>query len=116
MLAMETVIERERSVRLSFFADAFRDSPMSSRALLSHVLQEGFPFLFLKGTQQIAEDAAQDALLSGYKNLGRFRGQAKLSTCLTTIVINAARMQLRRSGYLSLDQEHGRSLILGTVT
>jgi RNA polymerase sigma factor (sigma-70 family) len=86
---------------------------MSSRALPSHVLQEGFPFLFLKGTQQIAEDAVQDALLSAYKNLGRFRGQAKLSTCLTTIVINAARMQLRRrSGYLSLDQEHGQDGLL----
>jgi RNA polymerase sigma factor (sigma-70 family) len=92
---------------------AFRDSTMSSRALPSHVLQEGFPFLFLKGTQQIAEDAVQDALLSAYKNLGRFRGQAKLSTCLTTIVINAARMQLRRrSGYLSLDQEHGQDGLL----
>ena len=92
---------------------AFRDSTMSSRALPSHVLQEGFPFLFWKGTQQIAEDAVQDALLSAYKNLGRFRGQAKLSTCLTTIVINAARMQLRRrSGYLSLDQEHGQDGLL----
>jgi DNA-directed RNA polymerase specialized sigma24 family protein len=50
---------------------------MSSRALPSHVLQEGFPFLFWKGTQQIAEDAVQDALLSAYKNLDRFRGASE---------------------------------------
>jgi len=56
---------------------AFRDSTMSSRALPSHVLQEGFPFLFWKGTQQIAEDAVQDALLSAYKNLDRFRGASE---------------------------------------
>ena len=51
----------------------------------------------------------QDALLSAYKHLGQFRGQAQLSTWLTTIVTNAARMQLRRrrGSYLSLDEEQG---------
>ncbi len=39
----------------------------------------------------------------------QFRGQARLSTWLTTIVINSARMQLRRrrANYVSLDQEYG---------
>jgi RNA polymerase sigma-70 factor (ECF subfamily) len=63
-------------------------------------------FRFL-GNAPDAEDAVQDALLSAYRHLGQFRGQAQLSTWLMTIVTNAALMQLRRrhSGYFSLDQE-----------
>jgi RNA polymerase sigma-70 factor (ECF subfamily) len=43
-----------------------------------------------------AEDAVQDALLSALRHVHQFRGQAKMSTWLTTIVINSARMKLRR--------------------
>ena len=43
-----------------------------------------------------AEDALQDALLSAYKNIDQFRGAAQLSTWLGSIVLNAARMQMRR--------------------
>jgi RNA polymerase sigma-70 factor, ECF subfamily len=43
-----------------------------------------------------AEDAVQDALLSAYKHLDQFRGQAQMSTWLVAIVSNCARMQLRR--------------------
>src|SRR5215470_1369304 len=43
-----------------------------------------------------AEDAVQEALLSALKHLYQFRGQAKMSTWLTTIVVNSARMKLRR--------------------
>ena len=61
------------------------------------------------GNAPDAEDAVQDALLSAYRHLGQFRGQAQLSTWLMTIVTNAARIQLRRrhSGYFSLDQGQG---------
>jgi RNA polymerase sigma-70 factor (ECF subfamily) len=57
-----------------------------------------------------AEDAVQDALLSAYKHLDQFRGQSKMSTWLTTIVINCARMQLRRRPrqiHVSLDERFG---------
>jgi len=56
-----------------------------------------------------AEDAVQDALLSAYKHLGHFRGEAKLSSWLIAIVTNAARMQLRRRRccYVSLDEPQG---------
>jgi DNA-directed RNA polymerase specialized sigma24 family protein len=37
-----------------------------------------------------AEDAVQDALLSAFTHLDQFGGQAKMSTWLTAIVINAA--------------------------
>lgn len=53
-----------------------------------------------------AEDAVQDAYLSAYTHLDQFRGQARMSTWLTTIVINSARMKLRsrpRSLHIPLD-------------
>src|SRR5262249_29378446 len=48
------------------------------------------------GNAADAEDAVQDALLSACKHIGQFRGQAQMSTWLTAIVVNSARMQLRR--------------------
>src|SRR5258707_14148424 len=48
------------------------------------------------GNSADAEDAVQDALLSAYRHLDQFRAQAQMSTCLTAIVTNCARMQLRR--------------------
>lgn len=43
-----------------------------------------------------AEDAVQDAFLSAYTHLEQFKRQARMSTWLTTIVVNSARMKLRR--------------------
>ena len=57
-----------------------------------------------------AEDAVQDALLSALTHVDQFKGQAKMSTWLTTIIINSARMQLRRrlrQVQLSLDETDG---------
>src|SRR6266853_971520 len=48
------------------------------------------------GNAADAEDAVQDALLSAYKHLNQFKGEAQMSTWLTSIVTNCARMQLRR--------------------
>lgn len=43
-----------------------------------------------------AEDAVQDAFLSAYTHLDQFKRQAQMSTWLTAILINSARMKLRR--------------------
>jgi RNA polymerase sigma-70 factor (ECF subfamily) len=54
-----------------------------------------------------AEDALQDAMLSAVRHIGEFEGRSQLSTWLTKIVINAARMQFRRRyrhESVSLDQ------------
>jgi RNA polymerase sigma-70 factor (ECF subfamily) len=62
------------------------------------------------GNAADAEDAVQDALLSAYKHLDQFKGGAQMSTWLTTIVINSARMQLRKRSRhinLSLDEPLG---------
>jgi RNA polymerase sigma-70 factor (ECF subfamily) len=62
------------------------------------------------GNAADAEDAVQDALLSAYKHLDQFKGQAQMSTWLSAIVTNCARMQLRRRPrqiQLSLDERFG---------
>ena len=52
--------------------------------------------LRLLGNRADAEDAVQEALLAAYKHLHQFKGQSQMSTWLTTIVCNCARMQLRK--------------------
>ena len=48
------------------------------------------------GNAADAEDAVQDALLAAYKHLNQFKGNSQMSTWLTAIVTNCARMHLRR--------------------
>ncbi len=43
-----------------------------------------------------AEDALQDAYLNAYRRIGEFRGEARMTTWLTRIVINQALMRLRQ--------------------
>lgn len=60
------------------------------------------------GNAADAEDAVQDALLSAFKHLDQFKGQAQMSTWLTAIVTNSARMHLRRRPrqiHVSLDEK-----------
>jgi len=62
------------------------------------------------GNAADAEDAVQDALLSAYKHLDQFRGQAQMSTWLVAIVSNCARLQLRRRPrqiHVSLNEQFG---------
>jgi RNA polymerase sigma-70 factor (ECF subfamily) len=44
-----------------------------------------------------AEDGAQDAIVNAYRHLGKFRGDAKFSTWLTTIAVNEGRQKLRKA-------------------
>jgi RNA polymerase sigma-70 factor (ECF subfamily) len=105
MSAIATFIE-QREVGPSVFGHRAQELDSVVSRYLPMFYKRAFRFL---GNATDAEDAVQDALLSAYKHLGQFRGQAQLSTWLTTIVTNAARMQLRRrrGSYLSLDQEQG---------
>src|SRR5215467_8381626 len=47
--------------------------------------------------QTDAEECAQDAVVNAYRNLAKFRGDAKFSTWLVTIVVNEARHKLRKA-------------------
>jgi RNA polymerase sigma-70 factor (ECF subfamily) len=106
MSAIATFTERDRTVRGGVFCERTQELDSVVSRYLPMFYRRAFRFL---GNATDAEDAVQDALLSAYKHLGQFRGQAQLSTWLITIVTNAARMQLRRrrGSYLSLDEEHG---------
>ena len=107
MTSLEKLIERGESVAL----ESGTPSPAQMVSVLSHGLQSLYRYAYrLLGNKPDAEDAVQDALLAAHKHLNQFRGEAQLSTWLTTIVINCAKMQLRkRSHYIhvSLDSRIG---------
>jgi RNA polymerase sigma-70 factor, ECF subfamily len=108
MSAIATFIEGDRAVRPGVFGERAQELDSIVVRYLPMFYKRAFRFL---GNTPDAEDAVQDALLSAYRHLGQFRGQAQLSTWLTTIVTNAARLQLRRrrrGSYLSLDEEQGK--------
>jgi RNA polymerase sigma-70 factor, ECF subfamily len=44
-----------------------------------------------------AEDGAQETIISAFRNLKSFRGEAKFSTWLVTIAMNEARKRLRKT-------------------
>jgi RNA polymerase sigma-70 factor (ECF subfamily) len=82
---------------------------------LGDIVSRGLPPLYRRayrilGNAADAEDAVQDALLAAYTHLHQFRGQAQISTWLTTILVNCARLQLRRRAKhveVSLDESAG---------
>src|SRR5579864_6940826 len=82
---------------------------------MQDVLSRCLPLFYRRAHRHLgnaadAEDAVQDALLSAYKHLDQFKGQSQMSTWLTAIVTNSARMQLRRrprQSHLSLDEQIG---------
>jgi RNA polymerase sigma-70 factor, ECF subfamily len=104
--AAERSIERELEIQDGPLADRTRELDDVISRNLRALYKNAFRYL---GNAADAEDAVQDALLSAYKHLAQFRGQARISTWLTAIVINAARMKLRRRRgiWLSLEQQQG---------
>jgi RNA polymerase sigma-70 factor, ECF subfamily len=107
MPSVEKLIERGEGVAL----ESGTSSPAQMMAVLSHRLPYLYRYAYrLLGNKADAEDAVQDALLAAFKHLNQFRGEAQLSTWLTTIVINCARMHLRKRAryiHVSLDSRIG---------
>ncbi len=107
MPSVDKLIERGEGVALESGAP----SPAQMAPVLSHRLPNLYRYAYrLLGNRPDAEDAVQDALVAAFQHLNQFRGEAQLSTWLTAIVINCARMQLRkRSRYthVSLDSRIG---------
>jgi RNA polymerase sigma-70 factor (ECF subfamily) len=93
------------------------ESPNEGKAAqqLGQILASGLPPLYRRaygilGNAADAEDAVQDALLAAFTHLHQFRGQAQISTWLTTILLNCARLQLRRRAkhvQVSLEESTG---------
>jgi RNA polymerase sigma-70 factor (ECF subfamily) len=82
---------------------------------MQDVLSQHLPSFYRRAYRYLgnvadAEDAVQDALLSACRHLDQFKGQSKMSTWLTSIVINSALTQLRRrprQPHTSLDERLG---------
>jgi len=93
MATTVTQINNPRSVAFSVYHEELQElNRVFDRRLAS------FKRIALRvlGNAADAEDAVQDAFLSAYKHLDQFKGQAQMSTWLTTIVVNKARMKLRQ--------------------
>jgi RNA polymerase sigma factor (sigma-70 family) len=107
MPSLEKLIEGGEGTAL----ESGTHSPPQMMAVLSHRLPYLYRYAYrLLGNKADAEDAVQDALLSAFKHLNQFRGKAQVSTWLTAIVINCARMQLRKRSrhiHISLESRIG---------
>jgi RNA polymerase sigma-70 factor, ECF subfamily len=66
----------------------------------------GLTFRML-GRDEDARDACQEAFIAAFRNLGKFRGEAKFSSWIYRIALNAchARLRDRRGAALSIDEE-----------
>jgi RNA polymerase sigma-70 factor, ECF subfamily len=86
-----------------------------STQALEHILERDCKTLYKQAYRLLrnradAEDAVQDALLAAYTHLDQFKGQARMSSWVTAIVLNSARMQLRmrlRRVHIPLDEPIG---------
>ena len=100
-------IESEQSLDASTFAKESQEMQNVLTQNMASLHRRAYRYL---GNAADAEDAVQDALLSACRHLDQFKGQSKISTWLTTIVINSALTQLRRRSrqtHTSLDERFG---------
>jgi len=118
MQATETHLESNRYVDGSVRNNKTREMHDVLSRYLPRFHRSAYRYL---GNAADAEDAVQDAMLAAYVHLDQFKGQAQMSTWLTSIVTNCARMQLRRRPLrpqvsldepLGEDQEHSLSELL----
>jgi len=112
--------------RLSF--DAWRESDLelSDSQIIQRTL-EGEPDAFnalvrrwerqiygltlrMLGRDDEAKDATQETFLSAYRNLAKFRGEAKFSSWIYRIALNVCNTRLRSRSKLSLSLDEQREL------
>ena len=107
MQYLEKLIDSNGAVALH----SGKPSPAQMMLVLSRSLQSFYRYAYrLLGNEADAEDAVQDALLAAFKHSNQFRGDAQFSTWVTTIVVNCAKMHLRkrsRHTHVSLDSRIG---------
>jgi RNA polymerase sigma-70 factor (ECF subfamily) len=107
MQTTESYVGSEQRLNVHFLEKETREMQGVLSRSLPAFYRRAYRYL---GNAADAEDAVQDALLSAYRNLGQFKGQAQMSTWLTTIVTNSALTQLRRRSrqtHLSLEERFG---------
>jgi RNA polymerase sigma-70 factor (ECF subfamily) len=109
MQEAQAYIGSEQSLNIAYGEGATRAMEEIVSRHLPSLYRSAYRFL---GNTADAEDAVQDALLSAYKHFDQFRGQSQMSTWLTAIVNNSARMHLRRrprQAHLSLEERIGEA-------
>jgi RNA polymerase sigma-70 factor (ECF subfamily) len=107
MQAIETHLESDRHVDGSARNQKIREMQDALSRYLPRFHRSAYRDL---GNAADAEDAVQDAMLAAYVHLDQFKGQSQMSTWLTSIVTNSARMHLRRRPrrpHVSLDEPFG---------
>jgi RNA polymerase sigma-70 factor (ECF subfamily) len=107
MLTTESNLGREQRLDVCIFEKETQEMQDVLAQSMSSFYRRAYRYL---GNAADAEDAVQDALLSACRHLDQFKGQSKMSTWLTTIVINSALTQLRRRSrqiHISLDEHDG---------
>lgn len=110
--AVEEVPEGLSGFRPELMEEA-RESLHSNAIEMTSVITERLPHFRRIAMRRLdnaadAEDAVQDAFLAAWKHLGQFRGQAQMSTWLTTIVLNSSRMVIRKRARLRLPSIDGQ--------
>ncbi len=96
---------RERGAQLSAAAEAAEKELLGrlqrgEEAAFEVLVRENAPRMLavarrLLGSEEEAHDAVQEAFLSAFRALDRFQGEARLSTWLHRIAVNASLMRLR---------------------
>jgi RNA polymerase sigma-70 factor (ECF subfamily) len=107
MEARQSHIRSEHDLAVQIREENLRELQDAVSRNLSFFYKRAFRYV---GDPHDAEDAVQDALLSAYRHLDQFKGTAKMTTWLTTIVTNSALTQLRkrpRYPHISVDERIG---------
>jgi RNA polymerase sigma-70 factor (ECF subfamily) len=83
----------------SLIAEAAAGDPAAQDALVRRYLRDVYEVaLRVLREPDLAQDAAQDALVNALRGLRRFRGEASFRTWLLRIALNTARSAGRRAG------------------
>ncbi len=101
--------ERETQVDEAMLVDRARqgDREAFRRLVETHQGNVYYAALGLLRNPDDAEDVVQEVFIRTYKSLDRFRGQARLSTWLYRVTLNACRDHQRKRRFISLQQSLG---------
>jgi len=99
---MENILENAMQMQYTPEADASRNLSMTNdRSQLESLFASCLPQLRntafrMMNNREDCEDALQDALFLGFRNLHQFRGHVKFSTWMHSILVNSVRTIRRR--------------------
>jgi RNA polymerase sigma-70 factor, ECF subfamily len=96
----DRVLERERELVAEILAGNYERYYELIAPIERRVYYTAYAIL---RTEADAEEVSQEAILKGFRGLRTFRGEARFSSWLLSIVANEARMRLRQRREVSLE-------------